>query len=256
MHRSVLVKVRPRRRFALLREAGLLALLYVGYTVARLFADDDLRLARSHADLVLHIERLMGLDVERTFNQVLSGLPLMEVGASYAYATLHYIVTPVVLVVLWRKAPEQYVHWRRVLVLGTVIALACYLLFPTAPPRLMPEFVDTLATTADFGWWGADASAPRGLGTTTNELAAMPSMHVGWAFWSAWALSAILKSPGARALAWSYPVLITLVIVATANHWVLDAVVGAALIVVSAMIVRRWRARELPPRTLPRVPSV
>ncbi|UYM06956.1 phosphatase PAP2 family protein [Solicola gregarius] len=247
--------MRQRRRFALLREVGLLAVLYVGYTVGRLFADNDLQLARSHADFVVDLERLVGLDVERTLNHILTGLPLMEVAASYAYASMHYIVTPVVLVVLWRKAPEQYAHWRRVLVLGTAIALVGYLLFPTAPPRLVPGFVDTLAETANFGWWGADASAPRGLGTTTNELAAMPSMHVGWSLWSAWALSAIVKSPGARALVWSYPLLITVVIVATANHWVLDAVVGAALIVLSARIVRPWRDRDRRAREVPRVRS-
>ncbi|UPK74673.1 phosphatase PAP2 family protein [Nocardioidaceae bacterium SCSIO 66511] len=248
-------KAPPRRRFALLREVGLLGLLYVGYTIGRLFADDDLALARAHADFVVGIERQLGIDVEQLFNEVLSGLPVFEVAASYLYATLHYIVTPVVLVVLWRKTPEQYAHWRRVLVVGTVIALVCYLLFPTAPPRLVPGFVDTLADTAGFGWWGGDASAPRGLGTTTNQLAAMPSMHVGWALWSAWALSSILRSPGARALAWSYPVLITIVIVATANHWILDAVVGAALIVLAARLVRPWREYEEQHADRPPVPS-
>ena len=83
----------------------------------------------------------------------------------------------------------------------------------------------------------------------------MPSMHVGWSLWSAWALSTILKSPGARALAWGYPVLITVVIVATANHWVLDAVVGAALIVLAARVVAPWRDRDRRAFGVPSVPS-
>lgn len=254
MHRCVRVAVRYRTG-AILREFALLGLLYVGYTVGRLFASNDIGLAHDHAATVQNIESWFGLDFEATVNQVLTGLPLLEVGASYWYASLHYIVTPIVLIVLWRRAPGQYSYWRRVLVLATAVALLCYLAYPTAPPRLDPGFVDTLADTSHWGWWGSEASAPRGLGTTTNQLAAMPSMHVGWALWSAWAIGAVVRSPRLRALAWAYPVVTTVVIVATANHWWLDAAVGAGLVVLAAHVVR-GRSRSIPvPRDVPRVPS-
>ena len=255
MHRYVQVAVR-HRAFAILGEIGLLGLLYLGYTVGRLFASNDVTLANDHAALIVDVEGWFGLDFEETVNGVLSSLPLLEVGASYWYATLHYIVTPVVLLVLWRREPGEYPYWRRVLVIATAVALVCYLVFPTAPPRFDPDFVDTLAETAHWGWWGAEASAPRGFGTTTNQLAAMPSMHVGWALWSAWAITAVVKSPRLRALTWAYPVVTTIVIVATANHWWLDAVVGAGLVVLAARFADWRRTRPVPERpAVPRVSS-
>ena len=255
MLRSAQVAVR-HRGWSLLRELGLLALLYIGYTVGRLFASEDVGLAKDHAAAVVNVESWFGLDFEQTVNEVLTKLSMLEIGASYWYATLHYVVTPIVLVLLWRRAPAQYAYWRRVLVLATAVALVCYLAYPTSPPRMEPGFVDTLAETAHWGWWGSEASAPRGLGTTTNELAAMPSMHVGWALWSAWALSAMVRSPRLRAMAWAYPVITTVVIIATANHWWLDAVVGAALVVLAQQIVHRRRSRTLPAvRAAPKVRS-
>ena len=63
-----------------------------------------------------------------------------------------------------------------------------------APPRMLPGYVDVLATTSVHGWWGSDASAPKGLGGLTNELAAMPSLHVGWALWCAWVVFLCTRS--------------------------------------------------------------
>ena len=40
-----------------------------------------------------------------------------------------------------------------------------------------------MAQYSSYGWWGGDASAPRGMGGLTNQYAAMPSLHVGWALW-------------------------------------------------------------------------
>ena len=110
---------------------------------------------------------------------------------------MHYIVTPLVLVLLWRHSHAHYIKMRRVLVGATTIALGAYIFYPTAPPRIMDGYVDILATTSHWGWWGASASAPRGLGDLTNELAAMPSMHVGWALWCTMAIISITR----RALA-------------------------------------------------------
>lgn len=257
MHRCVRTQVRIERGWpALVREIGLLAVLYADYTTARLFADDNLSLAREHARELLRIESVFGLDIESAMNAGLSAIPVLEITASYAYATLHYLVTPAVLVLLWLRAPDRYVHWRRMLVIATVIALICYLAYPTAPPRFEPGFVDTLATTSHWGWWGADASAPRGFGASTNELAAMPSMHVGWALWSAWALSSLIRSPRLLVLIWAYPVVMCLVIIATANHWLLDAVVGAALVGFAAALVRPWAVAARQPVSLrPRAPD-
>ena len=89
------------------------------------------------------------------------------------------------LVWVYRAHPDRYRVARNSLVIGSALGIAGFALLPTAPPRMLPGYVDTLASTAGSGWWGSDASAPRGLGGLTNQLAAMPSLHVGWALWCA-----------------------------------------------------------------------
>jgi hypothetical protein len=207
-----------------------LAVLFLAYEVVRLGASDALRPAMGHARTVLDVEGHLGLDVEAWLNQGLVHVRWLEVAASYWYASLHYLVTPVVLVLLYRRAPQRYRQARTALVLATGSALIGYLAFPTAPPRLLPGYTDALRETADVGWWSDAGSAVRGAASAVNDLAAMPSMHVGWALWCGLALATLARTRGRRALALGYPVITTLVVVATANHWVLDAVVGAALV--------------------------
>jgi hypothetical protein len=89
-------------------------------------------------------------------------------------------------------------------------------------------YVDTLARVSEYGWWSSHASAPAGFGGLTNELAAMPSLHVGWAVWAAW----IAWRSGRRAYQLAgiaYPMVTSIVVVGTGNHWVLDVLVGAGV---------------------------
>ncbi len=148
---------------------------------------------------------------------------------------------------LWTRArrPEIYPFARDVLVIATLIALACYWLVPLAPPRLIGAgFIDVMANYADFGWWGTHASAPPGTAPWTNEFAAFPSMHVGWAVWCGWMLYG-WGTPAFRALGVGYPLFATAVVVATGNHFTLDAVAGAAVIGVAATVARVWHKDRL-----------
>ena len=86
---------------------------------------------------------------------------------------------------------------------------------------------------SDYGWWGEAASAPRGIGDATNQYAAMPSLHFGWSLWCAiqmWSFAGLRW----RVAAVAYPTLQVLVVVATANHFLLD-VLGGALCVLAAL---------------------
>ncbi|HQR27229.1 MAG TPA: phosphatase PAP2 family protein [Nocardioides sp.] len=227
------VELVAQLRHSPLREAALLAGLFVLYSLTRLVASDDLRVALLHARDVLHLERLLHLDVESSLNLALSRLPMVEVAASYWYAVLHYLVTPAVLVLVYRFRPAHYRSSRTALVVATGAALACYLAFPTAPPRFVVGYTDVLARTAEYGWWAGQGAAIKGAAGMVNQLAAMPSMHVGWAVWCALALSRMATARWQRVLVWSYPTVTFLVVVATANHWFLDAVAGAALVAIT-----------------------
>lgn len=219
------------------REMLLLSLLYMAYSASRSLADDSRIAADAHAGSIWRVEHLLGLDVESSLNAALLHAPWVGVVASYWYASLHYAVTMLVLVLLWRRRPQRYGAARTVLVLATGFALACYLVYPTTPPRLMPGYVDTLSTTAQVGWWGSGGSTPLGLDGIINELAAMPSMHVGWAFWSALYAWSIVSRRWLRAVVWTYPLITIFVVIATANHWVLDAAMGAVLVLTAGAVV-------------------
>jgi len=220
------------------REVGLLTLLYLAYTAARLVADPDPATATANAQSLLGLEDDLLLDVEQPVNDLLTTLPGVALASSYWYSLLHYVVTPAVLLWVYRSHSHRYRIARNALVVGSALGIVGFALFPVAPPRMLPGYVDTLAATADHGWWGADASAPEGLGHLTNELAAMPSLHVGWAVWCAAMVLLCASGPWVRLLAVAYPVVTTVVVVATANHYLLDAVAGVLVIAAGAMIAR------------------
>ena len=88
-----------------------------------------------------------------------------------------------------------------------------------------------MALHAASGWWGEAASAPQGMGWMTNQLAAFPSMHAGWALWVALAISAATANRALRAAGWAHAVITAVVVVGTGNHWLLDVVAGWAVVV-------------------------
>jgi hypothetical protein len=232
-----------------LREIALLAALWIFYSLSRLVAADDLRSARDSAAEVLRLERFLHLDVESWLNRALAPIDQIAVPMSFWYASLHYLVTPAVLAFIYFRHRDEYARARTAIVTGSALGLACYLLLPMAPPRLMGGgYVDVLARTAAYGWWGGDASAPASLGHITNELAAMPSLHVGWTIWVAWAVWRHTNLFG-RWLAVLYVAGTTFVVVATGNHWVLDAIGGAVVIAIGIAVAGRLvpaRARPVP----------
>ena len=103
-----------------------------------------------------------------------------------------------------------------------------------------------LSLHAADGWWGADASAPRGLGGLTNELAAFPSLHAGWSLWVALALQVYATRKWVRVLGWTYAVGTAIVIVGTGNHWVIDALVGWLVILLGWAFAARWAVGAIP----------
>ncbi|GGY08054.1 inositol phosphorylceramide synthase [Streptomyces anandii JCM 4720] len=218
-----------RRRLHWRTELPLIAVVYALYSGTRLLIRGEAGDAMRHGADILHLERLVPLDPEHWFNQLLATHAVLGVPADFAYASLHYIVTPAVLVWLWRRRPQHYRAARTWLMLSTLTGLIGFTVLPTAPPRLLAGdygFVDTMAQYSSYGWWGADASAPRGLGYLTNQYAAMPSLHVGWSVWCGVVLLRFARHWPVRALGALYPVVTVLVVLGTANHYLLDAVAG------------------------------
>ncbi|MEU9029826.1 phosphatase PAP2 family protein [Streptomyces sp. NPDC048383] len=241
-----------RRRPTWWAELLLLALVYGAYSGGRLLARGDVDLAVDHGLAILRVEELLWMDFERPLNRLFSQSGVLGIPADFVYASLHYLVTPAVLIWLHQRRPRHYRAARTWLVASTLLGLVGFSLLPTCPPRLLDAsygFTDTMAQFSAYGWWGGEASAPRGLGSFTNQYAAMPSLHVGWALWCGVLLWRHARTPLVRALGIAYPVLTTVVVMGTANHYFLDAVAGAAVMGAGALIARRLLALRDPAGT-------
>jgi len=154
-------------------ELSLILLMYGCYSAGRLLARGDVSTAVDHGLAILRIEQALHLNAEHPLNRLFTREPWLGVPADFWYASLHYLVTPAVLVWLFRARAAFYRAARTWLMTSTFLGLIGFTLLPTCPPRLLsPEhgFVDTMAYYSSYGWWGGEASAPRGLGGLTGSL--------------------------------------------------------------------------------------
>jgi len=240
-------------------ELALIAVLYGCYMAGRAAMGVHTGAAVERGQEILDLEALAGLDIERPLNSMVTAIPPVALLFAYLYATLHYVVTPLVLVWTGVRRSERYRQARNALLVATAVGLLGYWQLPTAPPRLLDDgFIDVMGRFSDVGWWGDAASAPRGMESLSNQFAAFPSLHVGWAMWVALCLSRNVRSRAVRGLASAYPVLMSVVVMATANHYLLDAAAGVACAVlgywVAGRLERRLAARAIP-RTRPAGPN-
>jgi hypothetical protein len=231
-------KSRQRLRRALY-EVLLVAVLFLAYKVGRLAADGHVGEALANAQHVWNLERLLRLPSEFGLQQAVISHEWLIKAANCYYAYVHFPATAAALIWLYLRRPEHYLPTRRLLAWLTAAALVVHLLFPLAPPRMLGAIgmVDTgrLFGPAVYGSPSTD--------TLTNQYAAMPSLHVGWAL--AVAIALIAATQGRLRWLWlAHPAITVLVVVVTGNHYWLDAIVVAALLgLVAAALTHRVPAR-------------
>ncbi|MFR0352783.1 phosphatase PAP2 family protein [Streptomyces sediminimaris] len=222
----------PRTRLRWWSELPLIFLVYGCYSAARLLVRGDTAGAVDHGVAILRVEQFLHLNAEHPLNRLFTRETWLGVPADFWYASLHYLVTPAILVWLFRSRAVHYRAARTWLMTSTFIGLIGFALVPTCPPRLLTAghgFVDTMAQYSSYGWWGGAASAPKGFGGMTNQYAAMPSLHVGWALWCGVMLWRHGGTRATKVAGVAYPLLTTIVVMGTANHYLLDAVAGVAV---------------------------
>ncbi|MFB8130803.1 phosphatase PAP2 family protein [Streptomyces mirabilis] len=220
-------------------ELPLLVMVYASYSAGRLLARGDTDDAVEHGLGILRVEKALHLNAEHPLNRLFTREAWLGVPADFWYASLHYLVTPAILIWLFRSRAVRYRAARTWLMTSTLIGLIGFTLMPTCPPRLLSAghgFVDTMAQYSSYGWWGGEASAPRGLGGMTNQYAAMPSLHVGWSLWCGVMLWRYGRTPVVRLAGIAYPLLTTIVVMGTANHYFLDAAAGAAVMGIGLLL--------------------
>lgn len=206
-----------------LREVVVLGALLAVYQASRLLGGRDVAAAFEHARQVLLVQEWLGLPSEQRLQDVvLAAEPLVRAANGY-YAAAHLPVTIAALLWLLLSRPTVYRRTRTALLGSTAVALAVYLLIPVAPPRMLPGFVDTAALHGQSVYGDPAGSV------LANQYAALPSLHVGWAVLVALACVAATRSRW-RWLWVAHPVLTVVVVVATANHFWIDAITGAVLV--------------------------
>ncbi|WP_261557912.1 phosphatase PAP2 family protein [Frankia tisae] len=230
-------------------ELLMLAVLYYSYTGTRSVADASVGEAMRMGHDLLRFETFLHVDIELSLNRWLQSVPAVAVVCCYYYATLHFVVTPGMLVWTHRRHIRHYAQARWTLVVTTLICLVGFFLFPTAPPRLLTgtSYTDTMSHFAGWGWWtGTASAAPNGLESITNQYAALPSLHCAWSLWCGFLLVRFGRRPVTRILGVLYPAATCFVVMSTANHYLLDAVAGWTVLGVAAgsvALVFAWRRR-------------
>ncbi|UIX35166.1 phosphatase PAP2 family protein [Streptomyces sp. GQFP] len=234
---TFLRRLRAPRRPRLWFEILLIAVSYWTYSLIRNAVPEQKAEALRNADWIWKTEHSLGIAFEESVNHAINSVTWLIVGMNYYYATLHFVVTLGVLVWLYRSHPGRYAATRLTLFATTVVALVGYYLYPLAPPRLMNggDFVDTVMI---HHTWGSMASGD--LKHMSNQYAAMPSMHIGWSTWAGLTIFALATVPWVRVLGLLYPMATLLVIVATANHFWLDAVGGLMCLSFGFLVARLW----------------
>lgn len=222
------------------RAALWLELLFVGWLLWLYDTLDDLAplrraFALRDATALLGFERSLHLDPELALNRLASASRVLGLALSYYYVSLHFFVTFGVLVWLWWVDRGGYRARRTQLVLVNVIAFFVFWRYPLAPPRMFTAlgFSDVVAATRAVGSFHTGS-----LASAANQYAAMPSLHVAWATWSSIAIWQVARRRVLRALALLYPLATVFVVLATGNHYLLDALAGLLTPLVAILLQR------------------
>jgi hypothetical protein len=198
----------------------------------------DAHQALSHALDVVALERSLGVYVEPSLQALVLGSDWLVDVMNWVYIWGHWPVIAVVLLWLFFAHPAGYRRTRNAMLISGGVGLVVFASFPVAPPRLAGlGLIDTVTE---------HSSAYRVLQPPAfvNQYAAMPSLHVGWDLLMGLAVYTYARHVAVRIAGLALPVLMVSAVLLTANHYVIDAAVGAALVLVSMAIARRIERRK------------
>lgn len=212
-------------------ELALVALLLTLYRYGRFLAKDQAAEAFANAREVLRFEDRLGIANEAALQRSLLDFRWLIMFLNRYYVSVHFPATVAFFAVAYVKAPRHYIRIRNLFVVVTATALVIHVLYPLAPPRMLPGFVDTVSR------FGPKVYDNPGVEGTVNQFAAMPSLHFGWSVLVAYGVVAVARSRF-RWLIVAHPVLILVSIVVTANHYWLDAIVAGGLVAAAVTAAR------------------
>jgi membrane-associated phospholipid phosphatase len=244
--RSIEARVLPRGWADVIRQILLFVGAYVVYQVVRGLVSGvggETYKPFGDATKIINLERALHVFVEPSVQAWAASTHWLIDAADWTYLNAHYFVTLGALAFIYLRRNDSFYFVRNMFMIAMAIALVGYAVYPTAPPRLMPE-------------WGFTDSISQFLGTPhvdngptsafLNFYAAVPSIHVCFALLIGWPMAKLTRHRWVKALWLVYPLLITFVVVATGNHYLTDVFLGALTAGASALLADRLLARARP----------
>jgi PAP2 superfamily len=223
---------------AVKRRDGLRQILIVlcavwAYELARMMIHPNWPVAMANAQRVDNLERAFNFAWEQSLQRAFLGVPELVEAMNLFYFIGHFVLTAVFFVWLYHRSRDGYRSFRNGFLAATAIAVLIHWQFPTAPPRLLDGLgvEDTLEVI-----WNVDIGSPHA-SAFSNPVAAVPSLHAGWAVGVGVGLVRYARQRWLRVLGVLYPIAVVLTIVVTGNHFIFDALAGIAVLVAGFLLV-------------------
>ena len=214
-------------------EAAAAVGLYAFYEAVRGVGGEDFTAARVHTDDIVGLERSLGVYWEHGVQSASLAVPGLAGALGFLYLALHLVGTGAFLVWVHRRRRSAFALVRTTIMLATALALVGYVLYPAAPPRLANlGFEDAVSSHTKLNL-SSDL-----LGALYNPIAAVPSLHFGYALIVGAGLALLARRRWVKAIGALYPLAMLYIIVATGNHFLFDAVAGGAVVVAAWLVAR------------------
>jgi hypothetical protein len=225
------------------RELGLVLAGLLVYFGVRAATDDDAGIAGAHARSVVHLEHTLGIAREGELQALVIHHHALVTLANWVYIWGHWPLIAVSAAWLFRRRPEAYRLMRTAIFASGAIGMIIFLAYPVAPPRLTGIGLTDTVTSYSHAYRALQPAL-------TDRYAALPSLHFGWDLLVGLTLARFHPRTAVRWLGALMPVAMALAVVMTANHYVLDVIVGGVvaltgLAIASTLIrVREERAEQ------------
>jgi len=230
-----------------LRQFLILLACYAAYDLARIAVSGREALAVANGQAIINAEKALHLYLEPTIQTMASHVHVLVELMDWFYGSIHLPATILVLALIYLYRHETFAFFRNVFLTMNLLAMTIFAVFPVAPPRLVPTsgVVDTLYLYSTTNYRSGILSF------VTDQYAALPSLHIGYALFLSLAIFLLTKNRLARVLAAVYPVVVLAAILITGNHYLLDAVAGVVVLAVAfvanwGMLLRRSPVGDYP----------
>ena len=214
---------------------------YVVYQVVRGAADRDVAGAFRNGEWVIETQQHLGALFEPTVQRFVDSSAILVTLTSYTYWLSQFAVVGATLLWVYFRHQERFAGFRNWLIIANLVGLVGYIVVPTAPPRMFPEwgFVDTLSQYSSIDH---DSGL---IAFASNPYAAMPSLHSMDALIVGIVMFSVVKSKAAKALWLAWPLWVGFAVISTGNHYWLDVAAGFVLALLTGLVLSRTRLLRL-----------